>query len=116
MNILADENIPGRVVRTLREEGHEVLWARDTYSSSADTFLLEMANNLGRTLITLDTDFGEILYRDRIPAARGIILFRLHKDVPRVVQEDFMVSSVMAWNTWPPGLWTIQIRHQPNPA
>lgn len=116
MNILADENIPSRVVRILREEGHDVMWARETYSSSDDAFLLERANSLGRTLITQDTDFGEIMYRDRVPAARGVILFRIHKAVPSAAQEDFMARSVLAWSVWPPGLWTVQIRHHPNPA
>ena len=34
--LLADENVPGRLVEALRERGHDVRWARTDARGSAD--------------------------------------------------------------------------------
>ena len=78
MRILADENILGWSIARLRDYGHDVLSVRETYPSEADLNLLELATRDERVLITHDTDFGELIHRDRIPAAHGVMLFRLH--------------------------------------
>ena len=112
MRILADENILPEAVASLRAGGHDVRWARETNRSAADPSLLELATHEGRTLITYDSDFGELVHRDNLPAPFGILLFRLHDSVPRSVRADFIARSTTAWDTWPPGIWTVQIRHQ----
>ena len=66
----------------------------------------------GRALITYDKDFGDLVHRDGMSAPHGVILFRIHSDVPDTVEAEFVASSVMAWDSLPPGIWTIQIRHQ----
>ena len=111
MRILADENMLERAVVSLRAGGHDVRWARETHRSAADPNLLELATQEGRTLITFDSDFGELVHRYRIPAPYGVLFFRLHDSVPRPVQADFIAGAATAWETWPPGIWTIQIRH-----
>ena len=112
MRILADENMPGRAIASLRAAGHDVRWARETDRSAADPNLLELATQEGRTLITFDSDFGELVHRYRAPAPYGVLFFRLHEGVSRPVQADFIVCATTAWGNWPPGTWTIQIRHQ----
>ena len=111
MRIQADENMLERAVVSLRAGGHDVRWARETHRSAADPNLLELATQEGRTLITFDSDFGELVHRYRIPAPYGVLFFRLHDSVPRPVQADFIAGAATAWETWPPGIWTIQIRH-----
>ena len=78
----------------------------------ADPNLLELATRERRALITYDKDFGALLNRDGMSAPHGVILFRIHSDVPDSVKAEFVASSVMAWDSLPPGIWTIQIRHQ----
>ena len=119
MRILADENIAGRSIARLRTHGYDVLSVRETYPSEADPNLLELATDEERMLITYDTDFGELIHRDHIPAPHGVMLFRLHEYLPGVVKAEFVANSVIAWNSWPntqtplrSGIWTIQIRHQ----
>ena len=119
MRILADENIFGGSISRLRDHGYDVLSVKETYPSEADINLLELATVEERVLITHDTDFGELVHRDRIPAPFGVMLFRLHDDVPLEVKAEFVANSVIAWNSWPnvqaqlrSGIWTIQIRHQ----
>ncbi len=116
MRILADENMLAEAVASLRAAGHDVLWALETHRSADDPNLLELATQEGRTLITFDSDFGELVHRYRVPAPYGVVFFRLHKDVPEPVQAEFIAHAATSWDTWPPGIWTIQIRHQTTQA
>lgn len=112
MRILADENISEQVVVRLRAAGQDVRWTKETDRGEADPNLLELATRERRTLITYDKDFGALLNRDGMSAPHGVILFRIHSDVPDSVKTEFVASSVMAWDSLPSGIWTIQIRHQ----
>ena len=116
MRILADENISQRSVEILRNSGHDVRWATETNRRAPDPDLLELATREGRTLITYDSDFGELVHRTRTPAPFGIVFFRLHNLIPDEVKSALVASAISAWDSWPPGLWTFQVRHQPNPA
>ena len=119
MRILADENIFGGSISRLRDHGYDVMSVKETYPSEADINLLELATSEERILITHDTDFGELVHRDRISAPYGVLLFRLYEHLPGAVKAEFVANSVIAWNSWPQsetrlrsGIWTIQIRHQ----
>lgn len=112
MRVLADENILEEVIIRLRTAGYDVRWVKETDRGEADPTLLELATRERRTLITYDKDFGDLVHRDRMPAPYGVILFRIHSAVPDTVEAKFVASSVIAWDGLPPGIWTIQIRHQ----
>lgn len=112
MRVLADENIAEQVIVRLRAAGYDVRWVRETDRGEADPALLELATRERRTLITYDKDFGDLVHQSHIPAPYGVILFRIHSAVPDTVKAEFVASSVMAWDSLPPGIWTIQIRHQ----
>jgi len=60
MRILANENVSGPVVRSLRGFGHDVLWVRENMRGMPDQSILTRAQAEGRTLVTLDKDFGEL--------------------------------------------------------
>ena len=112
MRILADENISEEVVIRLRASECDVRWAKETERGRGDSSLLELATREGRTLITYDKDFGDLVYRDGISAPHGVILFRIHSLVPDSVKAKFVANSVMSWDSLLPGIWTIQIRHE----
>ena len=111
MRILADENIQRSVVTGLRELGHDVRFARETNQRSPDENLLELATRDRRALVTYDTDFGELIHHRGMPAPYGVALFRIHKDIPADIEAEFVLNTVNLWDTLPPGLWTVQIRH-----
>ena len=90
-----------QVVVRLRTAGCDVRWARETDRGEADPDLLELATREGRTLITYDKDFGDLVHRNRMPAPCGVILFRIHPSVPDTVKTEFVASSVMAWDSLP---------------
>ena len=52
MRTLANENIPGPVVRELRKLGHDVVWAWETLRGEADHVILSLAQSDERLVVT----------------------------------------------------------------
>lgn len=75
MKFLADECCDAGLVRAIRDDGHEVLYALESLRGASDDELLRRAVAEERLLLTEDKDFGELVYRLRRPA-HGIILLR----------------------------------------
>ena len=99
MRFLANENIPGPVVRSLRDLGHDVLWAREAHAGEAGHVLLAQAQAEQRVTLTCDTDFGELAFRSGIPASCGIVLFRIEWSEP-VKDNAFAVSALTSRDDW----------------
>lgn len=61
-----DENIDSQLVVFLRENGFDVYDVKENnlYGSS-DAFLLEFATKNNRVLITLDSDFGTLVHKNK---------------------------------------------------
>jgi len=100
MRFCANENIPEDCVLRLRQEGHDVLWIRETAPGSPDTAVLARALAEDRLLLTFDKDFGELVFRRGAEAVRGIILFRISQPSAAAIAE--CVATVLAsradWN------------------
>lgn len=77
MRILANENLPGEVIRALRERRHDIIWIRTEAPGSTDQTILQRAQVEKRIIVTFDKDFGELAFHSRLPASCGIILFRI---------------------------------------
>ncbi|MEK6710644.1 MAG: DUF5615 family PIN-like protein [Nitrospinota bacterium] len=78
MRFLADMGVDVRVVRWLREHGHDAAHLRDMGMPRAtDEEIFSRAISESRILLTFDLDFGEIAALAREQRI-GIILFRLH--------------------------------------
>jgi predicted nuclease of predicted toxin-antitoxin system len=58
-----------RLAGWLQGEGHDVLEARTLGADPGDRALLELAASENRVLITIDTDFGELVYLHDLPHA-----------------------------------------------
>lgn len=72
MRFLVDRCAGRRLAEWLRTGGHDVLDAREFGMDPGDRALLERAAADDRVLITLDTDFGELIYLHGIAHA-GLI-------------------------------------------
>ena len=72
MRFLVDRCAGRRLAAWLRDERHDVLEAWSLGADPGDRALLELAAVESRVLITIDTDFGELVYRHDIPHA-GLI-------------------------------------------
>ena len=75
MKILADANVETALVRWLRGEGHDVVWALDFPSSCSDADVLSTATEQDRVVLTYDRDFGELVFLKHRPA-HGVVLLR----------------------------------------
>jgi predicted nuclease of predicted toxin-antitoxin system len=99
MNFLADENFPRPAVRILREHGFKVLWVTEDSPGSADEDVLARCANHKLTLLTLDKDFGELVFRRGLPAEYGVILFRVDAESPEQFAE-IMLAALRSRNDW----------------
>ncbi len=78
MKFLADENLHGGIVQWLRDQGHDVLWASESFLGKPDQVLLAAAEKQERTIITSDLDFGELVFNQGLNS-HGVLLLRLEK-------------------------------------
>lgn len=77
MKFLLDENADFPLGHFLKGLGHDVTAiAHDYPAALKDSQVLAIALREQRILITNDLDFGELIFRQRLPHS-GIILFRL---------------------------------------
>jgi predicted nuclease of predicted toxin-antitoxin system len=67
MRLLLDECLDGGVVRALREAGYDLVDVREWQPGAADDMVLRNAHEMGRILITLDSDFGRLVYSAGMP-------------------------------------------------
>lgn len=77
IKLIADENIPGKSVQILRDAGYDVLSISDKFPALRDVDILAMANRENRILITCDSDFGDLIFRDGLECSTGVIYLRL---------------------------------------
>ncbi len=87
ISFVADEHIPYATIRLLREAGHTVISISEQYPSISDNDILRLANAEGLVIITNDSDFGDLIYRDKIEFEAGIIYFRLEHFRPNEMAE-----------------------------
>lgn len=76
MNLLADESVDKQIVERLRNEGHDVAYIAEMEPGISDETVLAKANEQEAMLLTVDKDFGELTYRQKL-IHRGVVLIRL---------------------------------------
>lgn len=85
--IVADESVDFRIVIQLRQIGLAVYAIVEEAPSIKDEQVLEIANENEALVITEDKDFGELVFRLRLPH-RGILLIR-------IVEAEQKIESVV---------------------
>ena len=99
MRLLADENLPGGVVRALRDACRDVAWIRTSAPGINDDAVLSLARAEGRVLITFDKDFGDLVWNRGATAGAGVVLFRHVRGRPEAVVE-FVVRTLGLRSDW----------------
>lgn len=79
MRFLVDECTGAGVARWLKEQEHEVFSVYEQARGITDDVIIKKAFDENWILITNDKDFGEKVYREKLPH-RGIILMRLQDE------------------------------------
>lgn len=90
MKFLIDRCAGRLLADWLRQQGYDVVESRELGPDAGDRALLERAANEGRILVTIDTDFGELIYLENLPHA-GLV--RL-PDVPSQERQALMKDLV----------------------
>jgi predicted nuclease of predicted toxin-antitoxin system len=81
MRFIVDECTGTSVAKWLREQGHEVFSVFDDAKGSTDDEILKKAASEGWILVTIDKEFGEMIFRKRQPH-HGVIFMRLSDERP----------------------------------
>ncbi len=76
LRLLVDINAGLAIATALRDAGHDVLFAGDLDWRMPDADMLSLANREQRIILTMDTDFGELIYSSGL-AHKGILLLRM---------------------------------------
>ncbi|MBI3910640.1 MAG: DUF5615 family PIN-like protein [Armatimonadetes bacterium] len=88
MRFLIDRCAGRRLAEWLRDQGHDTVESRERGPDPGDRTLLDWAMREQRVLVTIDTDFGELLYLQQAPHA-GLV--RL-PDAPAHQRIDLMAQ------------------------
>lgn len=90
MKLFLDENLSSQHAVTLRELGFDAISVAEAgLSGVPDTKVREFAVESGRVLVTLDSDFGNIL---RFPPAGtpGVIRLKIHPPTEETIREQIL--------------------------
>ena len=79
MKFLLDENLGIKIPQYLRSLGFDIASISELSPGISDIDVLNMANEQKRTLITLDKDFGELVFKEKLVHS-GVILLRLENE------------------------------------
>lgn len=93
MRFLIDRCAGRLLAEWMRKQGHDVIESRELGPDPGDRALLEWAANEGRILITIDTDFGQLVYMENVAHA-GLI--RL-PDVPSRLRTPILADVLMRY-------------------
>ena len=78
MQIVVDAGVGTSVERLLRELGYPIVVVRDINPHMPDREVLALANQHTALIITMDKDFGDLVFKERRPH-HGILLLRLEE-------------------------------------
>ena len=117
MNIVADEGVDRPIVERLRQDGHAVFYVAELAPSISDDTVLQLANTHAAVLLTIDKDFGELVFRlNRV--AGGVVLVRLEgltsDTKARIVANAFRdheTEMLSAFSVIAPGIVRIRPKH-----
>lgn len=90
--LLLDENIGKRVVLALRKSGFDVASILEDMPGSTDVLVLKKARKEKRILVTLDRDFGALVFRDS-ESHVGVLYLRLQTESAENIL--FVLRSVL---------------------
>ena len=76
LKFLFDVGVSRKVELWLKENGYDIKAVRDINPRLADKEILDIAVKEERIIVTMDKDFGELIYKSGL-AHRGVLLLRL---------------------------------------
>ena len=100
MKFLANENFPLKSVLFLREAGHDIASITEDSPGIKDEEVLVRAVKEQRIILTFDRDYGELIYKRKLPVPKGLVYFRFQPATPEEPGEllfDLITISDVIW-------------------
>ena len=94
--ILADENIHGFIIATLRDAGFEVISVKEEASGIMDDQVIQMALRNNCLLLTQDKDFGEWVFAHHVEGLTVLFLrysYGEYKDIAQTLIQLLRVQQ-----------------------
>lgn len=82
MSFLANENFPWPSILFLRENEIEVVSIAEKFQGVSDQEVMNIAIKQNLTILTHDSDYGELIFRQGLKPDSGVIFFRLNEFEP----------------------------------
>lgn len=121
MNFTGDESLEARLIGVLRREGHLVTAIHEQNPGMADSDVLALSVANDAPVITNDKDFGDLVFRQRLPTV-GVVFLRFPvmptlekaeilaewlRRNPKLVRDHYVVlaagtARVRRMDSWPP--------------
>ena len=101
MKLLANENFPLKSIIFLRNAGYDIVSITEKSPGIQDEQVLQRAVNEQRIILTFDRDYGELIYKKKLPKPAGIIYFRFVPLAPEEPAEylfDLFTISDVRWS------------------
>ena len=77
MKLLANENFPLRSVQYLKETGFDIIGVGIEFRGVSDEEVMELAISQERTILTFDSDYGELIFKYGYRPKAGVIYLRM---------------------------------------
>lgn len=74
----------------LRSAGYDVVYGSEDACGAEDCVVLQRAVGEERIILTFDRDYGELIYRLRMPVPKGVIYFRYIPTTPEEPAQDVL--------------------------
>jgi predicted nuclease of predicted toxin-antitoxin system len=76
--LLVDVSLGLSLESWIRESGHDAVFVREIDPRLSDSAILQQAQQEDRIVVTMDKDFGELVFRSQHPH-RGVLLLRFEE-------------------------------------
>lgn len=96
MKLLANENFPIKSIQYLRSKGFDITSIGADNPSIQDYAVMTIAIQEGRTILTFDRDYGELIFKHNYKPPKGVIYLRLDKykaDEPGKIIEEMIYKN-----------------------
>jgi predicted nuclease of predicted toxin-antitoxin system len=93
VKVLIDVSAGQAVADLFRSLGHDTSFVRDVAPTMPDSDILTWAVSEGRLVVTMDKDFGELIFRSG-QAHAGVLLLRL--EAARTPEKLHIVTDILA--------------------
>lgn len=82
MKFIANENFPIPAFHYLLDKSIDIIHIGNEFPGISDQEVLKLAMKLERIIITFDSDYGEIIFKNNIIPPQGVIYLRLRSYQP----------------------------------